>query len=130
MTKSQQMSRVRTRNTAPELAFRRALSERGIRYRLHRADLPGRPDIYVGRLRIAIFVNGCFWHGHDCRRGRLPVTNNEFWKEKISRNRQRDADVAKALSERSVQAITVWPCDRSQWGEVVEGVAIRYARAQ
>jgi DNA mismatch endonuclease (patch repair protein) len=130
MTKSEQMAKVGTKNTAPEVAFRRELSARGIRYRLHRRDLPGKPDVYVGRLRLAIFVNGCFWHGHGCSRGRLPSTNGEFWREKIARNRRRDEDVARALKEREVEAICVWPCDRSQWPAVADDLARRYEEAR
>ncbi len=130
MTKGEQMSRVRTRDTAPELAFRRALYARGIRYRLHRRDLPGKPDIYVGRLRLAVFVNGCFWHGHDCRRGRLPATNGEVWTGKIARNCLRDANVVAQLGERGIEAMTVWPCDISRWDKIVDALARRYRRSR
>src|ERR1700681_1021111 len=104
------MSRVRSRNTKPELRVRKLLTERGVRYRLHRKDLPGRLDVYVPRLRLALFINGCFWHGHDCRRGRRPATNVEFWDSKISRNVERDAATRLALSERGIEAYVLWTC--------------------
>lgn len=130
MTKSEQMSRVRTRHTAAEMVVRHALSARGVRYRLHRPDLPGKPDLYVARLHLAIFVNGCFWHGHDCRRGALPVTNREFWESKITRNRTRDADVFAQLAERGIATMTVWQCELKLAESIADGVAAKYRRSQ
>ena len=93
------MRAVKSGNTAPELAVRKLLREFAPGYRLHRADLPGKPDIaYLGR-RLAIFVHGCFWHGHDCARGaRMPKTNAAYWRAKIARNRARDAAHLEALA--------------------------------
>lgn len=111
-TRSQIMARVRSRNTAPERAVRRLLTALGFRYRLHRADLPGRPDIvFIGR-RKAIFVHGCFWHGHDCRRGaREPKTNVEYWRAKIARNRERDAEAGANLDRLGWRCLAVWECE-------------------
>lgn len=110
MTKSQQMSLVRSRDTGPEMLVRGLLTNERVRYRLHRRDLPGRPDIYIPRLRLAIFVNGCFWHGHDCPRGTRPKTNAAFWDQKISGNVARDRRALERLEERDVEALILWTC--------------------
>lgn len=106
------MARVKSRDTAPERAVRRILTGLGYRYRLHRADLPGTPDIaFIGR-RKAIFVHGCFWHGHDCPRGgRAPKANAEYWRNKIARNRDRDAAVRRRLAETGWDSRIVWECE-------------------
>ena len=86
------MGRIRGKDTKPELRVRKALHAAGYRFRLHRKDLPGRPDITLPRHRTVIFVHGCFWHGHEgCKANRIPKTNPEFWSAKIDRNRERDA---------------------------------------
>ena len=111
-TRSRIMSRVRSRDTAPELTVRSALHAAGYRYRLHRKDLPGSPDIVLPRYRTAVQVHGCFWHGHHCRRGdRLPSTNTEYWRAKIERNRERDREVGQALAEAGWRVVTIWECD-------------------
>ncbi|RWC91888.1 MAG: DNA mismatch endonuclease Vsr [Mesorhizobium sp.] len=108
--RSKLMGRIRNKNTGPELAVRKALHAAGFRFRLHRRDLPGRPDIVLPRLRLAIFVHGCFWHGHDCRRGKLPDDNAEFWVEKIDRNKARDVAAQAALSQAGWTVETIWQC--------------------
>ncbi len=86
------MRRVKGRDTSPELALRKLLTRLGYRYRLQRKDLPGRPDLAMAGRKAAIFVHGCFWHGHDCRRGaRVPKANAEYWIAKVASNRARDA---------------------------------------
>lgn len=106
------MRAVKSRDTTPERAVREILRRFAPFYRLHRTDIPGRPDIaYVGRKR-AIFVHGCFWHGHDCARGaRLPKTNADYWRGKIARNRARDAAHAERLVALGWRALTVWECE-------------------
>lgn len=105
------MSLVRSRDTSPELAVRQALHAAGYRFRLHRKDLPGRPDIVLPRYRTAVQVHGCFWHGHQCRRGRrVPSTNTDYWQAKIRRNRDRDAAAAQDLATGGWRVITVWEC--------------------
>jgi len=104
------MSRVRGRDTAPELLVRKELTHFGVRYRLHRKDMPGKPDLYVGRLRLAIFVNGCFWHGHDCPRGTLPKTNATFWEAKIAQNVLRDERIREQLAQRGIECLELWTC--------------------
>ncbi len=106
------MRAVKSENTTPELAVRKLLRAFAPGYRLHRADLPGKPDIaYIGR-RLAIFVHGCFWHGHDCARGaRSPKTNAAYWREKIARNRARDAAHREALASLGWRVLTVYECE-------------------
>jgi DNA mismatch endonuclease (patch repair protein) len=104
------MSRVRGRDTAPELYVRHALHAAGFRYRLHRRDLPGRPDIVLPGLNTVVFVHGCFWHGHECPRGRRPSSNSAFWTDKLDRNLSRDRDAAAALVKSGWVVRTVWEC--------------------
>lgn len=104
------MARVRTKNTKPELRLRSYLHRLGYRFRLHRKDLPGKPDIVLPKFAMAVFVHGCFWHGHDCRRGRLPTTNVEFWEAKISKNRARDVRAVRELKQLGWDVRTVWAC--------------------
>lgn len=106
------MRAVKSRDTTPELAVRALLRRFAPRYRLQRKDVPGNPDIaYIGKKR-AIFVHGCFWHGHDCPRGaRMPKANAEYWRQKIERNRARDRANAERLKERGWRALTVWECE-------------------
>jgi len=106
------MRRVKGRDTAPELAVRKALTRLGARYRLHRADLPGRPDVVLAGRRLALFVHGCFWHGHDCARGaRVPKQNRDYWLAKVDRNRARDARNRADLEGLGWRCETLWECE-------------------
>ena len=106
------MRSVRSRDTAPELKLRKLLTRMGLRYRLHRADLPGRPDVVLASRRAAVFVHGCFWHGHDCARGaRAPKANADYWQGKIARNRARDAASLQALTLQGWRPLVVWECE-------------------
>lgn len=106
------MRRVKGRDTSPELAVRRALTALGARYRLQRKDLPGSPDIVMPGRRLAIFVHGCFWHGHDCARGaRVPKANRDYWTAKIARNRARDHRSRAALEALGWGVETLWECE-------------------
>lgn len=106
------MRRVKGRDTAPELIVRRALTRLGARYRLHRKDLPGSPDIVLPGRRLALFVHGCFWHGHDCARGaRVPQANRDYWLAKVARNRARDEASATALANLGWRVETLWECE-------------------
>ena len=105
------MARVKTRNTTPELVARKMLHRLGYRYRLHRRDLPGSPDIVFPRPRLAIFVNGCFWHGHTCRYGRLPKTKLGYWRPKIEANRKRDVSKHRQLQKQGWGFLVVWQCE-------------------
>ncbi len=103
---------VNSRDTGPELAVRRLARNIAPGYRLCRADLPGKPDIAYGRAKLAIFVHGCFWHGHDCPRGaRMPKTNRPYWQDKIGRNRARDAAHVSALEALGWRALTIYECE-------------------
>lgn len=104
------MSRIRGRNTKPELILRRGLHRRGLRFRLHRKDLPGRPDMVFPQYRGAVLVHGCFWHGHDCPMFRMPATRQEFWAEKIAGNQARDMRAITGLSATGWRVLVVWEC--------------------
>ena len=106
------MRAVKSRDTSPELAVRALLRKFAPGYRLHRADIPGKPDIaYVGK-KLAIFVHGCFWHGHECARGaRLPKANADYWRAKIARNVARDARHCEALAAQGWRVFVVWECE-------------------
>ncbi len=105
------MASIRGKNTGPEIMVRKFLFSRGFRYRLNHPRLPGHPDIVMRKYRTCIFVNGCFWHGHDnCRYFVLPKTNTEFWKAKIERNRARDIEEQRKLASMGWHCITVWEC--------------------
>lgn len=105
------MAAIHGKDTKPELLVRKFLFSRGFRYRLNHPRLPGHPDIVLRKYRTVIFVNGCFWHGHEnCRYFRLPKTNVDFWKNKIERNRERDKEEQHRLAEMGWHCVTVWEC--------------------
>lgn len=110
--RSRIMSRIKSRDTKPEKVVRSLLHRLGYRFRLHRKDLPGNPDIVLPRHRVALFVHGCFWHGHpECRRATLPQSNAEFWASKISRNAERDAAAHQSLRALGWLPVVVWQCE-------------------
>jgi DNA mismatch endonuclease (patch repair protein) len=122
------MAGIRGRNTRPELSIRKALHRAGLRYRLHSAQVPGRPDVVFPSRKAAVFIHGCFWHGHDCRFFRLPGTRREFWEAKINRNRDRDALVSAQLADAGWRQLVVWECAvRGRDDNEVEEVAARVA---
>ena len=104
------MRRVRAKDTKPEVTVRRLLHGQGFRFSLHRRDLPGRPDIVLPRHRAAVFVHGCFWHGHGCSLFRLPATRTEFWSTKIEGNRARDVAAVVALKTNGWRSLWIWEC--------------------
>lgn len=110
-TRSFNMSQVKSKNTRPELVVRSFLHQNGFRYKLHDKTKPGCPDIVLPKFNTAIFVNGCFWHGHEkCRSAKLPKTNIEWWRNKINRNISNDATKIKSLTQLGWRVITVWGC--------------------
>ena len=109
-TRSRMMSGIRGTNTRPERLIRSLLHKEGFRFRLHRRDLPGRPDIVLSGLRAVIFVNGCFWHGHSCSLFKWPTSRPKFWKQKIDSNRRRDRKVRLALRMDGWRVAVVWEC--------------------
>lgn len=109
---SLRMRRVKQRDTAPELIVRKVLFAAGYRYRIHRRDLPGSPDVVFPGRRKVVFVNGCFWHGHeDCPRASLPKTRLEYWRDRISINRERDVRSIAALEKLGWTVDTIWECE-------------------
>lgn len=108
--RSENMRRIRSKNTSPELFVRRALHAAGFRYTLHETKLPGKPDIVLPRYRTVVLVHGCFWHGHNCDSVRIPKSNISYWAPKIQRNRDRDKAVRAALRREGWNTRTVWEC--------------------
>ena len=105
------MARVRAANTSPEIVVRRLVHRLGYRFRLHRRDLPGTPDLVLPKHRAVIFVHGCFWHQHDCRRGRRqPASNQAYWGPKLARNVERDASARSDLQRMGWRVLTIWEC--------------------
>ncbi len=128
-TRSRMMAGIRSGNTKPELTIRKALHRLGFRYSLHSKKVPGRPDIVFTSRHAAVFVHGCFWHGHDCRFFKLPTTRPEFWMAKINANRKRDVVVKAALAEEGWRQLTIWECAiRGKNPEAVAKVVTRAAR--
>jgi DNA mismatch endonuclease (patch repair protein) len=106
------MSRVRGKDTSPEMRVRRIAHALGLRYRLHRRDLPGKPDLSFPKLRVALFVHGCFWHRHrDCRKAGDPKSREEYWQAKFAANIERDARAAKELTKLGWRVATIWECE-------------------
>ena len=118
-TRSYNMSRIRGINTKPEEIVRKYLFSQGFRYRKNDARLPGKPDIVLPKYRTVIFVNGCFWHHHDCKYFVWPKSNADFWKEKITRNVERDKENARLLKNAGFRILTVWECDLKHDKEAV-----------
>lgn len=110
--RSQIMAGIKDRNTKPEVFLRRLLYRAGFRFRLHRKDLPGRPDIVLPKYKTAIFINGCFWHGHkDCKHFRWPKSRTDFWKSKIESNVERDKRNLELLVQSGWNIVVVWECE-------------------
>lgn len=108
--RSARMAAVRQKGTGPELTLRAALHRRGFRFRVNAADLPGSPDLVLPRWGVAVFVHGCFWHGHGCSAGRAPASRQSYWMKKLSDNQRRDARKARALRHLGWHVFTVWSC--------------------
>lgn len=104
------MAGIRGKDTRPEMVIRRGLHRRGFRFRLHDRKLPGKPDLVFKRYHAVVFVNGCFWHQHDCYLFRWPSSRTEFWRAKITGNRNKDADTRRRLREQGWRVLTVWEC--------------------
>ena len=111
-TRSYNMSRIKGKNTKPEMLVRRFLHANGFRYRLHRKDLPGRPDIVLPKYKTVMFINGCFWHGHEgCRYFVIPKTRTQWWLNKINRNKQKDNENFSKLTEDGWKIVTIFECE-------------------
>lgn len=113
--RSQIMRAVKCKDTAPEMVVHRLVHSLGYRYRLHRRDLPGKTDLVFGSRRKLIFVHGCFWHGHTCKRGnRQPKTNADYWKKKIQVNKERDKSTLEKLHAGGWETLVIWECETRQ----------------
>ena len=109
MTRSENMARVKSKNTEPEIYFRKLLWHKGFRYRMNYKHLPGSPDIYLSKYKAAIFINGCFWHMHkNCKYSSVPKNNHDFWKEKLEGNIKRDKRNYRKLEDMGIRVIVVW----------------------
>ena len=125
------MAAVRSKDTAPEMSLRRALFRKGYRYRLHRKDLPGKPDMVFPKHHAVVFVNGCFWHYHGCRKTSIPSSRRTWWRRKLEGNRMRDMTVLSDLREGGWRTVVVWECSFRKVGVrrtvVLDRVAQRVA---
>lgn len=109
-TRSRNMSAVKGKNTTPEMRVRRLLHSRGYRYRLHCKHVKGKPDIVFKKYKAVIFIHGCFWHYHGCRKTNIPEDNHDFWKEKLEKNKARDQRVVEGLIEEGWRVLIIWEC--------------------
>ena len=115
MSRSENMARVKNADTEPERAVRHILWHAGFRYRKNVKTLPGKPDIYLGKYRLAIFIHGCFWHQHPgCAKATIPKTNSAFWREKLYKNVERDAENRERLTAAGIFVLTLWECEVKQ----------------
>ena len=117
------MAAVKSRDTCLEVMIRKALHRRGYRYTLHAAGLPGKPDLVFRSRRKIVFVHGCFWHGHLCKKGHLPKTRLNFWSAKVAANRARDKRVVKLLRHTGWSVLTVWQCQTRDLDKLVDKIA-------
>jgi DNA mismatch endonuclease, patch repair protein len=122
--RSRMMAGIRGRNTQPEIVLRKGLHQAGFRYRLHAKGLAGKPDLVFPKYRAVIFVNGCFWHGHDCSFFKWPSTRQEFWRAKITGNVTRDESVKERLLAAGWRVLTVWECALKGPGRLAPGEVI------
>jgi DNA mismatch endonuclease (patch repair protein) len=117
------MARIRSKDTKPEMAVRSILHGLGYRFRLHRKDLPGRPDIVLPRHRKIILVQGCFWHGHDCRLASKPKSNQSYWSAKITSNQERDKRNIAALRALGWEVLEMWECDIRKSNDLAQRIS-------
>lgn len=121
--RSKIMAAVKSKDTTPELAIRRALHRRGFRYALHSIGLPGKPDLVFRPRRKIVFIHGCFWHGHRCKKGKRPKTNKGFWNSKVENNKARDIRAARLLRRGGWSVLTVWQCQTRDMEKLVDKIA-------
>lgn len=125
--RSRMMAGIKSKNTKPEIIIRKQLYGMGFRYRLHDRRLPGTPDLVFPKYHAAIFIHGCFWHGHECSIFKWPSSNTEFWKNKINANKERDNGNKKRLQESGWRIAIVWECAVRKSGHTGQGVAQKLA---
>ncbi|HAM62181.1 MAG: hypothetical protein A2Y20_05145 [Firmicutes bacterium GWF2_51_9] len=125
------MSRIKAKDTSPELKVRRWLFSSGLRYRKFSSDILGKPDLSIKRYKLAIFINGCFWHGHQCLGEKRPKSNVEFWSEKIRKNKERDKRIIESLESDGWLVINIWECELkkgkfdSRMNEILQQINMR-----
>lgn len=124
-TRSRNMAAIKGKNTRPELRVRRALHRLGFRFRLHSKDIPGKPDLVLPKYKAVVFINGCFWHHHDCHLFRWPLTREAFWRTKITRNAENDARNFALLEAGGWRIATVWECALKGRTKISEDIAIQ-----
>ncbi len=124
--RSEVMGKIRSSNTKPEILVRKALHQLGYRFGLNKKSLPGKPDIVLTRYNTVIFVDGCFWHFHqDCRDGKIPQKNRDYWEPKLKKNKKRDEQNSKALAELGWKILTIWECDiKKDFSKILEFLGI------
>jgi DNA mismatch endonuclease (patch repair protein) len=120
--RSERMGRIRSKHTKPEMLVRRLVHGLGYRYRLHKRDLPGSPDLIFKSRKKVVFVHGCFWHGHACKLGRMPKSKIDFWSKKKDSNRARDARVLGELEALGWQALVLWECELKDMGKLEQSI--------
>lgn len=125
--RSRMMSAIRGKNTKPELAVRRGLHALGFRYSLHSKRFPGRPDMMLPKYRAVIWINGCYWHGHECGEAKLPKSNEGYWSPKIARNRERDVRNLAAVEAAGWRHLVIWECAFRRKGEAALDETVRKA---
>lgn len=118
MDRSANMRAIRSKDMQPELKVRSAVHKLGFRFRLHRKDLPGKPDLVFGPRRKVIFVHGCFWHSHNCKAAHIPKSNQEYWVPKLERNKEKDRKNIEALEAKGWQALVIWECEARDDGSL------------
>ena len=128
IVRARMMSAIKAKDTSPEMAIRRGLHAAGFRYRVHVSDLPGKPDIVLPKYKALIWINGCFWHGHTCRDGRLPQSRIEYWQPKIARTRERDAAAQIANASDGWRSLIIWECSFRRQGSEKLFEVIRRAK--
>lgn len=104
------MSRIKSKDTRPELEIRKLLFKQGLRYRLHRKDLPGKPDLVFSKYKAVVFINGCFWHYHDCKLFKMPETRKDWWEDKLVKNKERDKRNLSQLLDSGWRVMVIWEC--------------------
>ncbi|EGR3414120.1 DNA mismatch endonuclease Vsr [Vibrio parahaemolyticus] len=123
-TRSRNMKAIKSKDTKPELFVRKLLHNNGYRYRVAPQELPGKPDVWLAKWNTAIFINGCFWHGHECKLFRLPKTRAKFWEDKIRKNKTRDAVKKQELRCSGIRVLTIWECSLKGKGKLSDKILL------
>ena len=122
--RSKIMASIKSKNTKPEIFVRKLLHGLGFRFSLHKDNLPGKPDLYLRKYNLAMFVHGCFWHQHDCKKRRNPQTNSDFWKEKFKKNKERDNKNINKLKEMGIRVHIIWECELKNYSFIENTIGV------